>query len=549
MDKKKKTALLVTFLNIIITIVKYIMFALTGSLAILAEAWQSFADIATSFLVYISIKFSDKPKENKYFVISYEEVVSFIIGFVLLIVSINIFAKVYAVKEVIVENSTVAGIVFLFFSILSYAVFKIEHTVATEENSISLMSDSLHTRSDFVTSILTGLSLLLYTFGVNIDKFVAVLISLLIFSFAIEIMINLAICVFKKDKKIDIDFKTTKIVSLLFDKHFYNKTVNYIKEKTDIHHSPVFKFIFSFWTVLIIVFIIYFSTVFVKIDFNQQGIHLRNGRIINSEPLEPGVHFKLPYPFDNIIVVDSKKIHTARIGIISLDENVALLWTVDHGREVPFLTGDNNYIFPYLSFDYRITDIFSYYYQARSSEELLEVYFEKELNEYLITNEFWEIVTTGRKDIKNYLKDALTSVSSLLGISILNVNINDMHPPIRIAGSFESVIAAYQEQQREINEARSYNKTQIPQFQVRAKQNVFAAHSYNSERINRSLGETERFNQILKAYNSNPFIIRRYLFFKNIMNAFHPDLSRIVIDKNVDKQDIMLNTGRDMRMF
>jgi len=46
---------------------------------------------------------------------------------------------------------------------------------------MGLMADGMHSKADMIASLLTGLSLLLYTVGVNIDRLVALLIGLLFF--------------------------------------------------------------------------------------------------------------------------------------------------------------------------------------------------------------------------------------------------------------------------------------------------------------------------------------------------------------------------------
>lgn len=55
-DVREKTAALATALNVFLTAVKFALYSLTGSLAILAEAWHSFSDIATSALTFVAVR-------------------------------------------------------------------------------------------------------------------------------------------------------------------------------------------------------------------------------------------------------------------------------------------------------------------------------------------------------------------------------------------------------------------------------------------------------------------------------------------------------------
>jgi len=59
MTIKERTAGISILANIVLTILKFIAFSFTGSVAVLAEAWHSFSDITTSILVFISVR--EKP--------------------------------------------------------------------------------------------------------------------------------------------------------------------------------------------------------------------------------------------------------------------------------------------------------------------------------------------------------------------------------------------------------------------------------------------------------------------------------------------------------
>ena len=55
MHIRTRTALVTLILNTVLTVLKFAAFAFTGSLAILAEAWHSFGDIATSATALLSV--------------------------------------------------------------------------------------------------------------------------------------------------------------------------------------------------------------------------------------------------------------------------------------------------------------------------------------------------------------------------------------------------------------------------------------------------------------------------------------------------------------
>ena len=136
-------------------------------------------------------------------------------------ISISIFEKtIYYIAQEI-ENSLWVGLVFIIFSFCSYAIYKFEDTIGRKEESPALISDGMHSRADTVSSLLAGFSLILYTFGYNIDRLVAGLIGLFILLSSIEIIVNIILS--DKKSKPSFYYGTLDIVNLLLDKKIYGK--------------------------------------------------------------------------------------------------------------------------------------------------------------------------------------------------------------------------------------------------------------------------------------------------------------------------------------
>ena len=137
---KEKAAVISIILKMVFTIIAFIAFSFTGSIAILAEAWHSFTDILTTLLVYFSIKFQKdgsalrkKAKSGKsveikrffYGLIS-ESRVSLFIGVILFFISIGIFRKAIIYKVIEIQNALPVGILYIIFSFFSYIVYRFE---------------------------------------------------------------------------------------------------------------------------------------------------------------------------------------------------------------------------------------------------------------------------------------------------------------------------------------------------------------------------------------------------------------------------------------
>ena len=91
-----------------------------------------------------------------------------------------------------------------------------------------------------------------------------------------------------------------------------------------------------------------------------------------ENPFSPGLHFKLPWPVDRVIKVSSTRIEKISIGNVSLLDTNAYLWTLKHGSEEAFLTGDNNFFYPYIILHYKISDPYQYLYNYSDPQKLLD---------------------------------------------------------------------------------------------------------------------------------------------------------------------------------
>ena len=212
MNKKIKTSLISLCLVIVFTILKFFFYYISGSVAVLSEAWHSFSDIGTTALVLTSLVITSikqkrlpglekKESDNSEKIASKSKLfdpelgVAFVISVLLLVVSIKILYNSMAGDAIKVNRPLLTGIIFIILSIGSYFLFRLQSSVAKSEDSSALKADSLHSKTDVIVSLATGFSLILYFYGINIDRFIGAFIALFIFSFSLEMLVNVFISI------------------------------------------------------------------------------------------------------------------------------------------------------------------------------------------------------------------------------------------------------------------------------------------------------------------------------------------------------------------
>ncbi|MES2568839.1 MAG: protease modulator HflK, partial [Verrucomicrobiota bacterium] len=122
-----------------------------------------------------------------------------------------------------------------------------------------------------------------------------------------------------------------------------------------------------------------------------------------------------------------------------------------------------------------------------------------------------EVITIGRQGIEDEALKGLKKLAERygLGLSIMQVQLKDVHPPRHVQASFNEVNQAQQEKEQAINMANGeYNKA-VPRAKGIADQKIQEADGYAFKRVNEALGDTERFNALLAEYRKAPEVTRQ----------------------------------------
>ena len=557
MDIRVRTAAVSTGLNFILTVLKFVLFSVTGSLAILAEAWHSFADVGTSLLVLMAVWRGDRTAADgdddgtaeaggeaedgaepvqpglvgavrrTLGHATAEHRAAFAIGLFLVLVSLVLLRKVVVSPPEVIEQPLLAGLLFLCFALGSYFVFRYETAVGRAEGSVALISDGLHSKADMIGALLAGSAMVLYSIGIDVDRPVALIISLFVLSFGVETLVTTAVALSHGSAELITRMRTIDIVLAVTDPARIKELLGRLEETTSF---PVVERVRTLrrgghllrWPVLILFVAAYFSTCLYTVAPTEQAILLRAGRPVNrGAAIEPGLHLKLPWPIDRVLRVDAYRIRRRNIANTTDGMPFALLWTREHGTEEAFLSGDNNFFFPYLVFHYRVADVFDFALGHANPEELLD-----SLAHSLISNKFAglsfdAIVGAQRSSLEEEIREEVQAELDELevGIEILGVYFRDVHPPISIADAFERVIAARQEKQEQIDTAFGYRNRRLPETRGEAVRLVEGAHAYGLDRVRRAEGDGERFRSRVVRHPPARRVTARRLYLETMTTA------------------------------
>lgn len=178
--------------NVALFVLKYWAGIVTGSIAIIADAWHTLSDSFTSIIVIVGIKISAKPadREHPFGHGRAEWITSIIIGILLALIAFNFFSE--SIKRLRSHESVEYGVIAITVTIISilmkeglaqYAIWAGKRT-----GSKAVKADAWHHRSDALSSLIILIGIFINKFFWWMDAILGIIVALLILYAAFDIL-------------------------------------------------------------------------------------------------------------------------------------------------------------------------------------------------------------------------------------------------------------------------------------------------------------------------------------------------------------------------
>jgi len=272
-------------------------------------------------------------------------------------------------------------------------------------------------------------------------------------------------------------------------------------------------------------------TAYYTVPSDSVAVVQRFGKYLKEVP--PGLHFKLPLGIDKATIVPVKRQLKQEFGFSTPGATDPYQSPRDGKRETEMVTGDLNAALVEWVVQYRISDPVKYLFEVREPSETLRYVSESVMREVVGDRTVDEVITIGRQEIET---EALAKMQTLstkytMGISIDQVQLKNINPPLPVQASFNEVNQAQQEKEKLINEARrDYNKV-IPLAEGEKDQRIREADGYRLKRINEAEGDAARFSALLAEYSKAPEVTRRRIYIETLQDVMPGIRSKIIVDE------------------
>ena len=269
---------------------------------------------------------------------------------------------------------------------------------------------------------------------------------------------------------------------------------------------------------------------FYTVEVEEAGVVLRFGKHIETVP--PGLHFKLPFGIDQVTTVPVARQLKQEFGFSTPGATNPGQWTSQEENDLErnMVTGDLNSVLVDWVIQYRVTEPEKFLFKVRNADATLRHASESVMRQVVGDRTVDEVITIGRQEIETECNAKLKELVVLynLGITIDQVQLKDVDPPLAVQDSFNEVNNAQQEKEKSINIANGEYNRSVPKASGEAEKKISEAQGYATQRINEAEGDAARFTALFSEYQKASDVTRRRIYLET-MEEVMPRLGGMVI--------------------
>jgi regulator of protease activity HflC (stomatin/prohibitin superfamily) len=302
--------------------------------------------------------------------------------------------------------------------------------------------------------------------------------------------------------------------------------------------------------------VLFLSTGVVFIDAGEQAVLERFGRPVGV--LQPGAHLIVPWPVDKIYRYRTDQIQTFDVGFTPDAQSAqtrTILWSVAHTREQNFLVGnrrpvlvqggnaDTNDTFkaPPVSLitvsipvQFQITNVFDWAYQNADPTNLLQDLAARKVVQYLAGVDLNDVMSSNRQAAALELGAQIQAAVNehRLGAKIIFVGLQDIHPPVKVAGDYEKVVGAEQTKLAKILDAQAEAIRTNALAGAQAFTDVARSQAARQQIELSAFAGAALFTNRIAAYEAAPSVYRQRAYFQMFPEATANARKYILLVKN-----------------
>ncbi|MFH1913600.1 MAG: FtsH protease activity modulator HflK [Pseudomonadota bacterium] len=299
------------------------------------------------------------------------------------------------------------------------------------------------------------------------------------------------------------------------------------------------------WKIVVpLIIVLWIASGFYIVEPDELGVVKRFGEF--DRITSPGPNYHIPFPVESVVAPKVTQIQRLEFGFRSVTRGL-LQSNFQQGvsQEVPeealMLTGDENIVSVQFTVQFLIKDAYEYLFNVASPEATIVHVAESAMREIIGRSKIEAALTTGKQDIQEETRDLMQQILDTYGagISIVAVQMQNVHPPDEVIEAFKDVASAREDAARFVNEAEAYERDILPKARGEAARITNAAQAYTEAKVRSSQGDASRFLAVFTEYSKAKDITRRRLYLETIESILqNPEVEKLIMADDALKKSV-----------
>ncbi|MHA0857822.1 FtsH protease activity modulator HflK [Paenibacillus sp. CMAA1364] len=306
-----------------------------------------------------------------------------------------------------------------------------------------------------------------------------------------------------------------------------NQNGNHSPKMPDIKPATIKKLVIGVGAALIILFV--GSSSYYTVQEQERAAILTFGKYTTET--SAGLHFKWPYPIQQVITVPAELTQRIHIGYRQEDGK-----SIEVEDEAMMITGDENIVSADAVVQWKISNIRDYLFNIDDPELFLRNAASSSIRAVIGSEKLDYAITDGKTVIQDKVREKLVELQSKYntGIQIIDIKFQDIEPPSgQVAEAFREVTNAREEKSTKINNAAKYENDLIPKARGEAQALIENAEGEKKSRILNAEGDVAQFNAIFAEYKNSSSVTESRLIIETLEKIM-PNAQIFITNSNSD---------------
>jgi modulator of FtsH protease HflK len=292
--------------------------------------------------------------------------------------------------------------------------------------------------------------------------------------------------------------------------------------------------------IVVIAALIWLGTGFFIVQEGQQAVITRFGAL--NRTVDAGFNWRMPYPFERHETVSFTQVRSVEVGRNSVGAATGI-------KESSMLTKDENIVDVRFTIQYNLKSSSQFLFENRGPDEAVIKAAESAVREVVGRFNLDDILGRNSEVLQ---QDVLRSVQQQMdrlqtGISVQNVNIQNVQAPEQVQAAFDDALKAGQDRDRLKNEGQAYANSVIPSARGTASRLKEESEGYKARVIAQADGDAQRFRSIYSEYAKAPQVTRDRMYL-DAMQQIYTSTTKILVDSRQGNNLLYLPLDKIMQM-